>query len=585
MTYSELNEFIKNYLENDNTGRAIMLNGTWGSGKSYYIKNILKPYLKSNKGGNHKCAIVSLYGLNEISEISKSIYIELRTIGKTRKSEVISSAEVAGKIIAKTILNGIVSKVGFEIGQSDKEFKDIYDSIDLSEKLIIFEDVERSSVDLIEFMGFVNNLTEQDGVKVLLVANENELIKDVNSENEKTYTTETTNYLKAKEKTVGDTINFQCNFEESIRSIYNNFPNDIFQDYSDAESINYILKNVLQKKDVNFRLVIFACQKITDILKYIQKHNINLNKDFKNCIVYSIFAYTHSTAYKDKATWDFQHFSQLYGTKDNPLPKFAYKYIIQQILEKEEIEACQQEFFKFKRFRRDDIKSPTEFSVIYECEIHTEIEIKHALNEINTILKNENQITSFYELGKLPSHLVFIGCELKIKEAYECIKNLINVFKGQNDLDTEYLFVNERILEGNSKEVYEKVKAQIIKSMNSLQITKLNIKYTIEWISMFFSSSEIYTKNWVYVISNLDIARFSTIITNVHPKLLLQIRNAFKRIYKDPLEFENQTRAYTTKEISNLQILKNFLNYYKNEINDNIVKFHTESFIKELSEI
>lgn len=585
MTYSELNEFIKNYLENDNTGRAIMLNGTWGSGKSYYIKNVLKSYLKSNKGGNHKCAIVSLYGLNEISEISKSIYIELRTIGKTRKSEVLSSAEVAGKIIAKTILNGIVSKVGFEIGQSDKEFKDIYDSIDLSEKLIIFEDVERSSVDLIEFMGFVNNLTEQDGVKVLLVVNENELIKAVNSENEKIYTTETTNYLKAKEKTVGDTINFQCNFEESIRSIYNNFPNDIFQDYSDTESINYILKNVLQKKDVNFRLVIFACQKITDILKYIKKHNIDLNKDFKNCIVYSIFAYTHSTAYKDKATWDFQHFSQLYGTKDNPLPKFAYKYIIQQILEKEEIEECQQEFFKFKRFRRDDIKSPTEFSVIYECEIHTETEIKHALNEINTSLKNENQITSFYELGKLPSHLVFIGYELKIKEAYECIKNLINVFKGQNNLDTEYLFVNERILEGDSKAVYEKVKAKIIKSINSLKITKLNIEYTIEWISMFFSSSEKYTKNWVYVIINLDIARFSKIITNIHPKLLLQIRNAFKRIYKDPLEFENQTRAYTTKEISNLQILKNFLNYHKNEINDNIVKFHIECFIKELSEI
>lgn len=79
MTYEELNAFIKNYIENDKTGRAIMLKSDWGTGKSYYIKNTLKPFLESMDGGNHDCVIVSLYGLTDLVDISKSIYVDLRT--------------------------------------------------------------------------------------------------------------------------------------------------------------------------------------------------------------------------------------------------------------------------------------------------------------------------------------------------------------------------------------------------------------------------------------------------------------------------------------------------------------------------
>ncbi len=45
MTYQELNEFILAYLANDITGRAIMLTSEWGTGKSYYVKNVLKPFI------------------------------------------------------------------------------------------------------------------------------------------------------------------------------------------------------------------------------------------------------------------------------------------------------------------------------------------------------------------------------------------------------------------------------------------------------------------------------------------------------------------------------------------------------------
>ncbi len=67
MTYDKMNHFILNYIKNDITGRAIMLSGEWGSGKSYYIKNTLKPFIEEHC--KHKCVIVSLYGISNLSEI------------------------------------------------------------------------------------------------------------------------------------------------------------------------------------------------------------------------------------------------------------------------------------------------------------------------------------------------------------------------------------------------------------------------------------------------------------------------------------------------------------------------------------
>lgn len=71
MTNGDLNQFILHYLTKDKTHSAIMLTGSWGTGKSYYIQNVLVPFLKEGHG--KECVTVSLYGLKSISEVSKNI--------------------------------------------------------------------------------------------------------------------------------------------------------------------------------------------------------------------------------------------------------------------------------------------------------------------------------------------------------------------------------------------------------------------------------------------------------------------------------------------------------------------------------
>ncbi len=231
MTISAYNEYIKNYLENDKTKSAVMLTAPWGAGKSYYIREELVPFVKEKL--NKMCVCVSLYGLKNIDEVSKALYLEVR-FGKFDKN---NEKHTTTKVIGKTIVKGVASFFGINLDMDDSSLQELYDSVDLSGKLIILEDIERSDIDIIQILGYVNNLVEQDGVKVLLVANEQEFLsreipKRNNAEDGKVQeaicaiadredplTVKAQEYLRKKEKTINDTIIFEADKQEALKSI------------------------------------------------------------------------------------------------------------------------------------------------------------------------------------------------------------------------------------------------------------------------------------------------------------------------------------------------------------------------------
>ena len=228
MTLAELNRYIKHYLEEDKTHTAIMLTGEWGSGKTYYVEKILAPFLQKEK--KNGCIVISLYGLETLSDISKSIYMELRMKALDKDSEVLAT----GKLIAKTIAKGAAGIFGIDVNMSEDDLQKMYSSVDLSKKLLVFEDVERSNIEITKLLGYVNNLVERDGVKVLLVANENQILnkaperfdfqftklfstdsKSDNMEDNKNDIPEVVQkYLKIKEKTISDTICFESDYHD-----------------------------------------------------------------------------------------------------------------------------------------------------------------------------------------------------------------------------------------------------------------------------------------------------------------------------------------------------------------------------------
>lgn len=149
-----------------------------------------------------------------------------------------NAAEVGRTVftLGKTIASGVAGYFNVNVKISGEDLYRLYKSIDLSNKLIVFEDLERSGVDVFEILGYVNSLVEQDGAKVLLIANEDEIIKrlsgksvlddikksannsETKAERDVPYTL-LTKYREQKEKTIGDTIVYKPNKPVAISNI------------------------------------------------------------------------------------------------------------------------------------------------------------------------------------------------------------------------------------------------------------------------------------------------------------------------------------------------------------------------------
>ena len=344
MTNVELTRYIKHYIEKDKTKSAIMLSGDWGTGKSHYIQHELIPELQ--KEGSVHCVTVSLYGLKTVNEISKSIYLELRAKALQDKGE----AAATGKMVGKTVVKGITSFFGIDLSVSEEDMQQIYESIDLSGKLIILEDIERSQIGILELLGYVNNLVEQDGVKLLLVANENEIIKyepikpaspeqkkptgllgALAPSQERVYTDKTKEYLAVKEKTVGDTLQFEGNFNAAVQQIITSYENPLLTAFADEECIKDICRILEICKSNNLRSFIFACQKTVDIFEQITG---SYDDDFIQSIFYGIVFFSLRLKSGKTMRWDGgETYSVNLGHENTPLFKFCYEYIMWQKLD------------------------------------------------------------------------------------------------------------------------------------------------------------------------------------------------------------------------------------------------------------
>ena len=87
----DLIESILNYVRSNNTDYAIMINGEWGSGKTYFWNNQIKKKINTLRlnGKRYRTIYMSLYGISNLEDISKKIYMETaQFMNRDRKSVV-----------------------------------------------------------------------------------------------------------------------------------------------------------------------------------------------------------------------------------------------------------------------------------------------------------------------------------------------------------------------------------------------------------------------------------------------------------------------------------------------------------------
>lgn len=600
MTFQELNQYILHYVTEDKTKSAIMLTAPWGTGKSYYIQNELKPFLEKKENGNIKCLIVSLYGLKSLFEVSKALYLENRINFLNNTSEKMTT----GKFATKTILKGVTSFFGIDLSHTDKEMQELFKSADFSEKLIILEDLERSGIDILEVLGYVNNLVEQDGVKVLLVANEDEIIQykpiEVESKKEeetvefsnslsdyknKTFTDNTIIYLKVKEKTVSDTIQFEEDYRVAIKDIIHIFGNSILDNFSDSESVENILNVMTTCKTSNLRSFIYSCQKAADIFSKIDEKYLS-KKDFTQAVFFGVlFFVLKQKAGKTDKWGQEKYFSIELGDINAPLFKFCYDYIIYQIEDFSEIEEAYNAYSEFVVYDSNKSNSDNDIIVLQTYCIQTEQNIKNALDNIAKRLENPNDI-SFYQYGTIAV------CAITIKDILEYdvdkIENLlVKNLKGRGDkLQFEHIF--RTILDDEctqqQKEEYKSLRKRMYESLKINNLNIPNFNYLPEQSKDFYNYTITNIKNF-YIsnsfTSSLNIPKVAEMFKKSTAEQKNYIRKAFLAMYNN---------SYIGNSLSNdKECIEQLIEIVKKDrsgnVGDKIQQLQYDWFIENLTEI
>lgn len=479
MTLAELNCYIKHYLEEDKTHTAIMLTGEWGSGKTYYVEKILAPFLQKEK--KNGCIVISLYGLETLSDISKSIYMELRMKALDKDSEVLTT----GKLIAKTIAKGAAGIFGIDVNMSEDDLQKMYSSVDLSKKLLVFEDVERSNIEIAKLLGYVNNLVERDGVKVLLVANENEILnkahekfdfqftklfstdsKSDNMEDNKNDIPEVVQkYLKIKEKTISDTICFESDYHDAVKNIVDTFDNERLKEIigRDEEEIEELVSMVRGQCHKNFRTFIFATQKTVDIY---EKLDGSFDKEFLKCIYFGIICFAARIKAGEFPAWQgTECLSTILGSNWNPLFRFCYDYIGWQKLDITKIRDAEEAYHKMKLYDKHADRSDTDLQKLYSYHERTEEEVRVVLGTIEGRLKDPEDI-GFYSYEKLAAYLVMLKHVIGF-DYTQCKQCMVENLKGKGEeIDSDILFLPMYDFEGEEKAEFDNFVKELSDSMN-----------------------------------------------------------------------------------------------------------------------
>ena len=152
---------------------AILINGGWGSGKTFFVKETLIPYFIKLK---HDVNYLSLYGIKAIDEISQRLCIQVikdKIPGSAQKILDSKGGQITTSILATMFKGGMNS-----LGVGDIGIETIIQNFpNFDNNVIIFDDLERCGCPINEVLGFINNFVEHLGALVILVANEEEIGK------------------------------------------------------------------------------------------------------------------------------------------------------------------------------------------------------------------------------------------------------------------------------------------------------------------------------------------------------------------------------------------------------------------------
>lgn len=259
----ELVESILDYVRADYTDYAIMINGEWGSGKTYFWNNKIKNKIESLQlnGKKYTTIYMSLYGISNLEDISKKIFIETtQLMDKNMKKYMDTHDQVTIPEYAKTGLD-----MAHLFGVTQNSDKIDYESFFATDnKVLCFDDLERANVDVIDILGYINNFVEHDHIKTILICNEKELSTKLKSSNLEmktfiaTYLLDKEGNLLQADKPMVEKIREKIEYVFDKANDYERIKEKLIgETFEYAPKFNYIINGLLMRYESNPELMKF----------------------------------------------------------------------------------------------------------------------------------------------------------------------------------------------------------------------------------------------------------------------------------------------------------------------------------------
>lgn len=285
---------VKDYLKREHTDYAIMIDGVWGCGKSFFVENDLTCSIR-----NHDCpntdpskkyipVIYSLYGAESAEKIQldirRKIILSIPEPDNKKKKAFHKSHHSKTESVFFTIIGGFADHFGID----SKRLVSLFNLINIPKNIVlIFDDLERSKMSAKEVLSVVNQFAERQKIKVIVICNE---------------TKEDNDYKQFKEKTIRYTLRYSPSTEEKFDNIVKEWFKNKSSSYQSFIVFHktLILEIFRLGECTNLRTLIFVLDIFEKIFKEITDRQFA--EDFLKG--YLSFACIYSIEYKSGAVLD-----------------------------------------------------------------------------------------------------------------------------------------------------------------------------------------------------------------------------------------------------------------------------------------
>lgn len=448
--------FLDKYKDDLDPQYAVLLDGKWGCGKTFFIKSWLDTFQTENED-ELAPMYVSLFGVQTVKQINDTINGLLFPF---MNSKVYKIGKTITKMVASAALRFNVDYDGDKKSDGTVDFKldPLMDLLNDKKKelkgrrILIFDDLERANIGVKELYGYINRFVEHNRFKVIVVCNSTEI-------------TDIETFNRFREKVIGRTFEIHSDIDAAINSFANEIPVSYF-----------VQRHILAIKEAfkltgysNLRVLRQCIRDFNQIFQgiHIDNGNSYQNKELFHFLIRFVVLYSEmSTSNKDIiANWK-QRYAQSLAS-DRP-----------EMLElKRRISAIQQKYLP--------------------------LEIKHGMD----IFREINDITLIPDYCMKGIDLVdYLNAKLvpTERESWDCLYQYYDM--NNEDFERQYAMTESAVLNGSFRNYQDQLKAiSILIELSDLGIKEMNSKV--------LDTSKAYVEKLIADISSSD--SFADIKSNI----------------------------------------------------------------------